>query len=78
MSHIMANCEADWSEVSDAKPAISFGLPLVLSICAALLAGLIAWMLGAGLLLSFVAYVCTGVVVLLGALVFHIRGWLGA
>lgn len=78
MSHVMADCEVDWKETSVDKPAISFGLPLVLSVCAALLAFMIAWLLGVGLLQSFLIYVGTGIAVLLGALILRVRGWLGA
>jgi len=63
---------------SSGVPAVSFGMPLAVSVVVALVAGIAAWWLGAGLLLAFAAYVGTGIVVLVGAMALRIRARLRA
>ncbi|MBD3624215.1 MAG: hypothetical protein HUJ24_02330 [Rhodobacteraceae bacterium] len=63
---------------SSGVPAVSFGMPLAVSVVAALVAGIAAWWLGAGLLLAFATYVGTGIVVLVGTMALKIRAHLRA
>ncbi len=59
-------------------PAVSFGMPLALSVVVAWVAAIATWWLGAGLLLAFLAYIVSGIVVLVGGMALKIRGRLRA